>query len=57
MKLRVTFKTPVSKYINKSFEIVETYDMTPQSNGFVPDYKLRASALNLTIVKVEEIQE
>ena len=57
MKLKVTFKTPVSKYLKKSYEIVETYDLAPQSNGFVPDYKLRASAMNWQVVKVEEIRE
>lgn len=49
MKLKVTFKT------RTGHELVEFYDLTPHSNGFVPDYKLRAMALNWIILKVEEI--
>lgn len=51
MKIKVTYTTPINT------QIVEIYDLTPHKNGFVPDYKLRALALNWTVIKVEEIKE
>lgn len=56
MKIQVTFVTPVSKYVPKSFEIVEIYDLIPHANGFVPDYQLRASALGWIVKEVVEIE-
>jgi hypothetical protein len=49
MKIKVTFTSKLGH------EIVEMYDTTPHANGFVPDYKLRASALNWTIKSVEQV--
>lgn len=49
-KLRVTFITKDGKYEN-----VETFDLTPHANGFVPDYQLRAKALNWLVKNVEEV--
>ena len=49
MKLKVTFTSETGH------EIVEMFDMTPHANGFIPDYKLRASALNWTIKNVVEV--
>lgn len=46
-KLTVTFKTPTGHLIT------EEIDTTPHANGFVPDYRLRAMALNWAIVNVE----
>jgi hypothetical protein len=53
MKLKVTFQPKAKGYEDK--RIVETFDTTPHSNGFVPDYKLRAMALGWIVLKVEEI--
>ena len=51
MKKQVTFRT------RTGHEIVETFNMEPHSNGFVPDIKLRALALGWSIVKIEEISK
>ena len=50
--LKVTFQPKDKGYEDK--EIVEYFDLTPHANGFVPDYKLRAMALNWRVIKVEE---
>ena len=49
MKIKVTFTSKTGH------EIVEMFDVTPHANGFVPDYKLRASALNWTVKDVQQI--
>jgi hypothetical protein len=49
MKIKVTFLTKTGH------EVVETFDLTPHANGFVPDYKLRAMALGWQVIKVTEI--
>lgn len=49
MKIKVTFTSETGH------EIVEMFDTTPHANGFVPDYKLRASALNWTVKSVESL--
>jgi len=50
--VKVTFAPKAKGYEDK--RIVETYDLTPQSNGFTPCYKTRAMALNWRIISVEE---
>lgn len=49
MKYEVTFKTRTGHLVK------EVIDTTPHANGFVPDYKLRASALNWTVVEVKRV--
>ena len=53
MILKVTFQPTAKGYEDK--RIVETFDDTPHSNGFVSDYKLRALAFGWRILSVEEI--
>lgn len=48
MKVDVTFKTKTGH------EFTETIDLTPHANGFVPDYRLRAMAMNWVIAKVSD---
>lgn len=49
MKLEVTFQTKTGH------EVKEVFDLTPHANGFVPDYNLRAMALNWTVINVVEV--
>lgn len=51
--LKVTFQPRNPKFQGQ--KIVETFDLTPHSNGFVPDYELRALALDWRVVKVEKV--
>ena len=47
--LKVTFKTQTGHLVT------EYIDQTPQANGFVADYNLRALALNWIVVSVEGV--
>lgn len=55
MKIKVTYK-PNNK-TSGTKEIVEIIDLTPHGNGFVPDYKVRALAMNWTVIKVEKYKD
>lgn len=46
--LTVTFITKTGH------KVVEKFSTKPHSNGFVPDYKLRAQALNWVVIDVQD---